>query len=376
MKVLLVVPGTEGRNDILSSVLGAVGESDAMELVTLDAGSGPLSHEASVLGFPVHSLGPSASLTAAVRLRRVIRRAAPDVVQAHGYMAGWVLALSSLAVTRGPALQTVRHHNLFHHLARSRTGLLRDRFTIRRMDSMVASSSSVGDVLLAEGCRSGRLTHATNGRDWSDAPVRTDLDRGGGATDRRRRILAIGNLKIEKDYPTLLRAVARLVESEHDLEVVIAGTGSASAEAELKNLAAELRIEDRLVLAGWVADVFTLIRRVDVVAHVSVDEASPQAVYEAAGIGVPVVATSSGGIRDILGPHQELAPPGDDQMIADMLAAALDDPKVTRRALEIAGDIRHRYSADRCGRSYLDACRTAVRITTTGLESLRSPSRD
>jgi len=100
------------------------------------------------------------------------------------------------------------------------------------------------------------------------------------------------------------------------------------------------------------------MKAADLFVQASVDEASPQVVYEAAGLGVPVVATSAGGITDILGKYQELVEPGDVAGLADALVASLSDLEAEGiRAEGISADVRDRYGNERCRESYLGACR-------------------
>ena len=361
MRILEVIPATEGRHEILSSIVrSAAGEVD-LEFATLDGGDGEFAVFLHEQGIPLHVLGPGSTLRTVVRLRSLIRRSSADVVQAHGHEAGWQTALAMTGVGRRTATVVARHHNLYHHISRKRLRVLLDRFIIRRVDMMVATSTSVGDTLVGEGCPLDRLLFATNGRDWEVEPDADSV--AAHRSDRRAtfRVVAVGNLKVEKDYPSLLRAMARVVDAGVDAELVIAGTGSDGACSQIDDLITDLGLNGLVSCAGWVPDVFEFILSADVMVHASLDEASPQAVYEAAGLGVPVVATWAGGIRDILGRHQELVAPGDDEALAAQVTAVLDDLTAARRRAEvIAGDIRDRYSSDRCGASYLQACRDVL----------------
>ena len=367
VRILEVIPATGGRNEILASIVrSAVGAVD-LEFATLDGGDGEFAVFLHEQGIPLHVLGPGAALRTVVRLRSLIRRSSVDVVQAHGHEAGWQTALSTTGVGCRTATVVARHHNLYHHIARKRLRILLDRFTIRRVDMMVATSTSVGDTLVGEGCPLDRLLFATNGRDWEVEPDADSV--AAHRSDRRAtfRVVAVGNLKVEKDYPTLLRAMARLVGAGVDAELVIAGTGSDSARSQIDDLITELELNGRVSCPGWIPDVFEFVLSADVLVHASLDEASPQAVYEAAGLGVPVVATWAGGIRDILGRHQELVAPGDDEALALQVAVVLGDTAAARsRAEGIAGDIRDRYSSDRCGTSYLQACRAVLAMRAGG----------
>jgi len=361
LRILEVISATEGRHEILVAIVSSAAGAVELEFATLDDGEGEFAVFLQEQGIPLHVLGAGSIFRTVVRLRSLVRRSSVDVVQAHGHEAGWQLALATTGMRRRPATVVARHHNLYHHIARKWLRVLLDRFTIRRADMMVATSTSVGDTLVGEGCPQDRLLFATNGRDWEVEPD-TDLV-AAHRLERRatHRVVAVGNFKDEKDHPALLRAMARLVDSGLDAELVIAGTGSVEARAEVESMIIELGLEKRVSCPGWIPDVFEFILSADVLVHASLDEASPQAVYEAAGFGVPVVATWAGGIRDILGRHQELVTPGDDKALAMQVAAVLADPAAARcRAEVIAGDIRDRYSSDRCGTSYLHACRDAL----------------
>jgi glycosyltransferase involved in cell wall biosynthesis len=52
----------------------------------------------------------------------------------------------------------------------------------------------------------------------------------------------------------------------------------------------------------------------------------PYVVIEAAGAGIPIIASNVGGIPEILGSGAKLVPPGNPTRLAQAIAAALDDP--------------------------------------------------
>ena len=222
----------------------------------------------------------------------------------------------------------------------------------------MAISTSVRDTLLAEGCPLNRLYRATNGRDWDSLTLdKQHVTRIRGTCRHTYMLVAVGNLKFEKDYPTLIRAMQLVVDAGVDAELHIAGTGSEDAFLQLRAVVSDLNLDDHVRFLGWADDVLTLIKAADVFVQASVDEASPQVVYEAAGLGVPVVATSAGGITDILGRYQDLVDPGDVDGLADALVSSLSSLEAEKiRAEGISTDIRDRYGNERCRDSYLRAC--------------------
>ena len=242
-----------------------------------------------------------------------------------------------------------------------------DRLTVRLVDAMVASSTSVGDTLMADGCPIGRLQYATNGRSWDKPPDPIEVGEQLRSRTSAIRIVAVGNLKEEKDYPTLVCAFGRVIEEGFDADLFIAGTGADTVQKELEALAIQCGVGDRVVFGGWCPDAPAVMAAADVVVHASIDEASPQVVYEAAGLGIPVVATWAGGIRDILGRCQDLVEPGNVEALATAISEVLADLAAAReRADSMAAEIRSRYGSRRCGESYLEACRRVLHQRTVG----------
>ena len=107
-----------------------------------------------------------------------------------------------------------------------------------------------------------------------------------------------GRIVPVKELPTLLRAFARACAIVPALLLVLAGDGPERAAAEA--LAIELRIDHRVHFLGWVDDLRRFYSTVDVFALTSVNEGTPVAVIEAMAAGCAVVATSVGGVPDVV----------------------------------------------------------------------------
>ncbi len=139
-------------------------------------------------------------------------------------------------------------------------------------------------------------------------------------------ILAVGRLTEQKDFPTLLRAFAR-VRAQRDVRLVILGEGE--ARAGLERLAQELEMESALAMPGFAANPYGCMQRADVFVLSSAWEGSPNALTEALALGTPVVATDCrSGPSEILdrGRFGPLVPVGDAQALADAMVRSLRNP--------------------------------------------------
>lgn len=145
-------------------------------------------------------------------------------------------------------------------------------------------------------------------------------------------LLSLGRLTRQKDYPTLLRALAAL-RKQREARLVVFGSGP--DQADLEALAAELGVDEAVDFAGYVRDPLPELAHAAALVLSSAWEGFGNVLVEALASGCPIVSTDCpSGPAEILedGRYGTLVPVGD----ADVLAAALDrtlDAPVDRDAL-------------------------------------------
>jgi glycosyltransferase involved in cell wall biosynthesis len=170
-------------------------------------------------------------------------------------------------------------------------------------------------------------------------------------------VLGVGSLSARKDYPTLVRAFARL-RAERDCRLVILGEAASPKKtqeqrAELVALAASLGVADDVDVAGFVANPFAYMARASVFVLSSAFEGLPGALIQAMACGCPVVSTDCpSGPAEILdgGRFGALVPVGDDHAMAAAIAAALERPIAAATLRERAA----MFSVERAVDRYVD----------------------
>ncbi|MBA4741621.1 MAG: glycosyltransferase [Azoarcus sp.] len=160
-------------------------------------------------------------------------------------------------------------------------------------------------------------------------------------------ILAIGGLRRQKGFDTLIEAFARL-RARRECRLMILGRGH--LEATLTRRAAELGVAADFALPGFDPNPYRYLSRAALFVLSSRWEGSPNALTEALALGTPVVATDCpSGPREILGGGRvaPLVPVGDAPALADAMARVLAEPGSpdTRRAA--AADYRVELCASR-----------------------------
>lgn len=103
-----------------------------------------------------------------------------------------------------------------------------------------------------------------------------------------------------KHHDLLLRALAHLKrtlpEDAPAIKILVVGDGE--TRPELEALAKELKIEDMLVFLGWRRDVPDIYADINLNILVSKNEGTPVTLIEGLAVGVPILTTDVGGIRD------------------------------------------------------------------------------
>lgn len=157
-------------------------------------------------------------------------------------------------------------------------------------------------------------------------------DASGRRVVEPREVLSLGRLGERKGTYDLVRAFAAIARDFPDVQLVCAGDG---AIAEIRQLAAELGIADRVSCPGWLdpqagaaklsgATLFTLP---------SYNEGLPMALLEAMAWGLPVITTPVGGIPEVVR-HQDngwLVTPGDIEGLSRALSGLLTSGDLRRR---------------------------------------------
>jgi glycosyltransferase involved in cell wall biosynthesis len=139
-------------------------------------------------------------------------------------------------------------------------------------------------------------------------------------------ILAAGRLQRQKDFPTLLRAFARL-RAGRTCRLVILGEGR--GRAGLQALIQELGLTGEVDLPGHQANPYAFLARSSLFVLSSAWEGSPNVLTEALALGVPAVSTDCpSGPAEILdgGRFGPLVPVGDVPALAAAMAETLDHP--------------------------------------------------
>jgi glycosyltransferase involved in cell wall biosynthesis len=167
-------------------------------------------------------------------------------------------------------------------------------------------------------------------------------------------ILGAGRLGQAKDFPTLIRAFAR-VRRNRPARLMILGEAkgarkTAKRQGQLMALAREAGVAADVELSGFVQNPFKYMARAAVFVLSSRYEGLGNVLIEAMACGCPVVSTDCpSGPAEILdnGTYGRLVPVGDDEALAEAIMAVLDGPPEARALRERAAAFSVDQAVDR-----------------------------
>ena len=258
------------------------------------------------------ALNPFRDVVAFAKLLLLMFRFRPHIIHTHTAKAG-SLGRAAGAVFR---LFSWRHrcrlvHTFHGHVFEGYFSAAKSRAAVFVERRFAALSDCI--LTLSEGLRIELVErfHIAPSTKVRIVPLGLDLepflDSSGRALVRRELeitpdacvVTCVGLLVAVKNHSLLMRAGALIAQGEAK-PVVILIVGGGDLLGSLKREAENLGIETFVRFLGWRRDLPALYAASDVVVLTSLNEGTPVSLIEAMAAGLPVVATTVGGVPDVV----------------------------------------------------------------------------
>ena len=251
-------------------------------------------------------------------LARAIRRYHVDIIHAHTGHAHTMACLARILAGRGKVVVSRRVANP------PRKGVF-TRWKYRQPDRYVAISQRIAEVLGSYGIPAKKLMTVRSAVDPTRLAVAPLARASLGISEDIPLIGNVAALVGVKDQATLLSAMALAVRSVPSLQLVIAGEGTLrpALEAQISKLGLNASVH----LLGYRQDVPQLLHALDGFVLCSREEGLGTSILDAMVCGVPVVATATGGIPEMVIPDKTgfLVPVGNAEAMATAIVRMVSD---------------------------------------------------
>lgn len=205
---------------------------------------------------------------------------------------------------------------------------IRSHSAVRRFVTNMAFSKLDGMVFTTRGCRDyysksvrEKSIIIPNGYVETQAHKEPSVDRM-----YCKDIIAVGNLRQVKDYPTMIRAFSIFANAHSDYNLHIYGEGI--EESAIRNLIGSYGLKDRIILHGSVNDLTDVYKSCRFLVHSSRSESWCNAILEALSFGVPCIAADCDfGPREMIrhGFNGFLYEVGNAKQLADCISLLSED---------------------------------------------------
>lgn len=362
MKILFVATslgmgGAETQVVNLSDQLARRGHAVTVAYLTGEVVVRPSVGAVKVVSLGMVRNNPFSFLVGLRRLVGLVRCFEPDVVHGHMFHAN-ILARIARVFVHMPMLISTAHNTDEGGRAR----MLAYRLTNRLTDVFTNVSEEAVAAFEKKGAVTARgMVAVTNGVDtrrfYRDDASRERAREALCIGASERALVAVGRLDVQKDYPNLLRAFARVHEARADCRLFIVGGGDQAAL--LRQQVAGLELQGCVSFLGVRHDIPDVLNAADVFVLSSRFEGFGLVVAEAMACERLVVATDCGGVREVLGETGFLVPPEDSPALAHALLAAMTRDEADGRVLgRLARQrVQDRFSLDRAVDRWLEIYR-------------------
>ena len=275
---------------------------------------------------------PARDLVALVKLLRLFRQQQPRIVHTHTAKAGAVGRIAARLAGTPIVLHTFHGHVLDGYFSRGATRFflaVERRLAVVSTKILTVSEGQRRDLLGLGIGRPENVIVMPLGLEL-DGLLRCDRRRG----ELRRRLSAspdtpligiIARLVPIKDHSTFLEAASILHRSRSDVRFLVIGDGE--LRARLEQQAHALGLDACVHFLGWQHELGPIYADLDLVVLSSLNEGTPVSVIEAMAAALPVVATSVGGVPDLVadGKTGLLVPPKDARTLSAAMETLLND---------------------------------------------------
>jgi len=259
-------------------------------------------------------------------IKSIIINSNIDIVHANSLKA---------AIMGGLALKRTRGALVFHTRDFLPAGIWRKalvNWAYKLSDRIIANSKSVAGVYGADPGRKVSVVY-----NYVDPPILPigrepkDIRAENGCPVNAPLIGYSGRLHQAKGLETLLAGFKQILNVLPGAKLWIVGGAMPGEERyteNLKKMVEKMEITDSVKFFGWRGDAMKLMSCFDVLAVPSQKEPFGRVTVEAMLLGVPVVATASGGTLEIIEDNRTgmLFNPGDHQGLAENILNLLKDP--------------------------------------------------
>lgn len=266
-------------------------------------------------------------------IKKEIKHLKPDIIHIHGTRAGLLGRVAAIG-SNIPVIYTehlwtkqFRLQNRFLNFVHYFTNWFLDMFTTLN----IAVSQAVKDFLV-----SSHISYIDKVKVIYNGIEKSKLRASIFTSDKEFLLATVGTLNPQKGVQFLIRALPKIVKEYPGLRLEIIGDGG--YKRKLQDEVKHLKLKNYVKFTGFVPDVSKYLTSFDLYIQPSLSESFGLAILQAMSVGLPVIATNTGGIPEVVteGKSGLLVEPMDSKALAEAILELLRHPQKAKKMGEMA----------------------------------------
>lgn len=263
--------------------------------------------------------------------KKLVKENNIDIIQTHGYKAN-VLGYFLKKVCKKPWIGFA--HGYTDENLKVRLYNKLDKFVLRYPDIVVPVSDSLKKILTRSGVSEKRIKIIYNAVDKNELrPDLTpeELKEKYEINNREKVVGVVGRLSPEKGVEVFLKAFKQTIDRFPSIKGIIIGDGQ--EKEKLLNYCSNNGMEDKVIFTGYQNNIANFYQIMDLLVLPSYSEGLPNVVLEAMSFKIPVIATSVGGVPEIItdGESGLIISSGNPEVMSDNIIYLLNDEEKRKK---------------------------------------------
>ncbi|EJD6501189.1 glycosyltransferase family 4 protein [Providencia rettgeri] len=241
----------------------------------------------------IRNISPIKDLICVVKLRSILKKLSPDIVSLHSSKAG-IIGRTALIGSKIPCIFTAhgwafadgvsnKRKKLYILIEKLFSNFCEKIITVSHQDKNLAIKFNVATANKQIVIHNGMPDKSV------EFPKKNN-------TSNIINIITVARFSEQKDHYSLLKALSNLPKSNWTLNLV----GKGPLEPEIKKLASELKLSEKINFLGERHDVSNLLSLADIFILPSNWEGLPRSIIEAMSFSLPVIASDVGGVNEMV----------------------------------------------------------------------------
>ncbi|MBK8945503.1 MAG: glycosyltransferase family 4 protein [Ignavibacteriae bacterium] len=235
-------------------------------------------------------------ILSAYKISKICKKTNVDIIQSHSAHSQTIAIFVKLF---SPKLKLIAVRRVDFNI--NKNVLSKLKYSTSKIDKIICISGFIKKVLLEDGISDNKLLTIRSGTDINKFDNFIADEKFSKSLKENSNAFLIGTVAAfvgHKDYPNLLRAFKLVKEKINDTKLCIVGDGP--QKYEIENLAKELKIIDDIIFVGFQKEIGKYLKVFDIFVLSSKKEGLGTSIIDAMSIGLPVIATNTGGIPELI----------------------------------------------------------------------------